>query len=126
LLLSLVVVPGIQDFEPMDVLWDEGLVATEHKIGEGEELRPGRSARIDYELRDGLGRVLLSSEVRGQVMSYVPSGGDSVLEQLLFGMREGGERTGYYPADRFPAGFGGLVPPSTDLVLRVRALSARD
>lgn len=121
LLATLTFLPGIEFFEPMDLWVADGVVAYETTIGSGQPIGPGRGAKLEFDLVDGLGRVLQSSGQRGQQFFYVPGSGDQVLDSVLPGMLEGTERIVWFSSDRFPAGVGNLVPPRTELMLRLRA-----
>ncbi|MEZ0326030.1 MAG: hypothetical protein ACAH95_08985 [Fimbriimonas sp.] len=121
LLATLTCVPGIEFFEPMDIWIAEGVAAYETTVGNGQVIESGRGAKLEFELFDGLGRLLQSSGQRGQQFTYVPGAGDPLLDAALSGMQEGGERVVIFSPDRFPSGLGSLVPPQTELTLRLRA-----
>ncbi len=117
LLATLTFMPGLEFFEPMDLWVEDGVVAYETTIGTGQAILPGRGAKLDFELTDGLGRLIQSSEQRGQQFSYVPGGGDPLLDTATNGMVEGTERVVWFGPQRLPASFAN----QTELLLRVRA-----
>jgi hypothetical protein len=122
LLVTLTFLPGIEFLEPIDVLVENGVVGYDEQIGSGQLLGPGRSAKLEFELYDGLGRLLQSSSQRGQQVTYVPGSGDLLLDVATLGMAEGSARRLWFSPDRFPAGIGSLVPPQTELMLQIRAV----
>ena len=122
LLATLSFVPGIGYFKPVDLLVGEGSWGFDIVVGDGALVTERRSVQLSYELLDGLGRSLGSSDRRGLPFWTSPNVADPLLADVLTDMREGSERVVTLSGEKFPNGIGSLIPPRTDLKLRLRVL----
>jgi FKBP-type peptidyl-prolyl cis-trans isomerase len=114
--------PGMEALHPVDLLVGDEFVAVDTKIGDGETPVLGQTLTASFTLTDGLGRVLADSEQRGLPFSfrYGSPDVDPLLGAAVEEMRIGSERRVVFSPDFLPNGIGGIVPPKTDLILRVR------
>jgi hypothetical protein len=112
-------------FAPMEAVEGVGLIpetgatVVDATVGEGLPLRIGDVASVRYAAKDGLGREIANSDKRGLAFTFEIGNppADAILVQATYGMRLGGERVVWIPAEAVGQGFGGLIPAKTDVRL---------
>jgi peptidylprolyl isomerase len=122
--------PGYPDSAPQydDVTDDQynegatGLKIFDLKVGDGAT--PGQDDTVDVHYTGWLvsdGCVFDSSYSRGQSVSFPVGGVIPGFRDAILGMKVGGQRRVYIPADQGygPAGAGSAIPPNADLVFDI-------
>jgi hypothetical protein len=127
LLAALVMLPGVDALAPMDVGFSVSGIVVDDQIGEGPELAPKGLATFHYEIVDGSGKVLASSERRGLPFTASPSGTgtEEALLTAMVGVRVGGRRRLLTDADALGVAGEFFIPAGTPLEVRVRVLNVR-
>jgi FKBP-type peptidyl-prolyl cis-trans isomerase FklB len=99
-----------------------GLKIFDLKVGDGAT--PGQDDTVDVHYTGWLvsdGCVFDSSYSRGQSVSFPVGGVIPGFRDAILGMKVGGQRRVYIPADQGygPAGAGSAIPPNADLVFDI-------
>lgn len=125
LLAALVMLPGVDALTPMDVSFDVSGIVVDDEIGDGPELTMKGLATFHYEIVDGNGKVLASSERRGLPFTASPSGTgtEEALLTAMVGVRAGGRRRLLTDADALGVAGDFFIPAGTPLEVRVRVLN---
>lgn len=125
LLATLVMLPGIDALAPMDMGFDIAGVVLDDAIGEGPALSETGHATFHYEIVDGSGKVLASSERRGLPFTASPAGTgpEAALLSAMVGVKPGGRRRLLTDADALGVAGDFFIPAGTPLEVRVRVLS---
>jgi FKBP-type peptidyl-prolyl cis-trans isomerase len=125
LLTALVVLPGVDFIPSMDVGLDVSGVVIDDVLGEGPALSETGRATFHYDIVDGNGKVLASSERRGLPFTASPvgTGADAALLSAMVGVKPGGVRRLFTDADALGVAGEFLIPAGTPLEVRVRVLS---
>lgn len=76
----------------------------------------GAAHEVEYVAWDGLGRETANSAKRGLSFAF-PADGDALLGPATVGMKAGGTRLVWIPAEAVPSDLGGIFPPKTDALL---------
>jgi peptidylprolyl isomerase len=122
--------PGYPDSAPQydDVTEDQytdqpsGIRVFDAKVGDGAEPNPSSTVDVHYTgwlVADGC--VFDSSYSRGQSVSFPVGGVIPGFRDAILGMKTGGQRRVYIPADQGygSAGAAGAIPPNSDIVFDI-------
>ncbi|MGV3614925.1 MAG: FKBP-type peptidyl-prolyl cis-trans isomerase [Fimbriimonas sp.] len=125
LLATLFFLPGAEALGPMEVGFDLSGIVVDESIGEGPALMETGTATFHYEIVDGNGKVLASSERRGLPFTSSPTGtgSDMPLLSAMVGVRAGGRRRLWTDADALGIAGEFFIPSGTPLEVRVRVLA---
>jgi peptidylprolyl isomerase len=128
--------PGYPDSAPQyeDVTEDQytdepsGIRVFDTKVGDGASVSPDQTVDVHYTgwlVADGC--VFDSSYSRGQSISFPVGGVIPGFRDAILGMKVGGQRRVYIPADQGygAQGAGGAIPPNADLVFDIVLDNAR-
>lgn len=115
------------------VTTDSGLRYEEHVAGTGIEAVAGKHVKVHYTgwLNDGdnKGKKFDSSVDRGKPFTFTLGVGMVIKgwDQGVSGMKVGGKRTLYIPAELGygTRGAGGVIPPNADLIFDVELLGVK-
>lgn len=112
---------------------DTGLKYEDSKVGTGEEAVSGKTVDVHYtgwlDNKGEKGTKFDSSVDRGEAFTF-PLGASMVIkgwDQGVAGMKVGGKRTLYIPANLGygARGAGGVIPPNADLIFDVELLGVK-
>ncbi len=124
LLLSATFVPALAEVDLPVALVVEGHAIVELKRGSGPPAKRGDVVTIQFTLRNGAGRELVSTARRGLHYKLAAYPGDEpILVPPLLGMRAGGVREIQMPRGTYPSSkVAGVELFGADLVLRLTLL----
>jgi len=115
------------------VTTDSGLRYEDHNVGDGTEAVKGSTVEVHYtgwlNENDGKGNKFDSSLDRGQAFAF-PLGAGRVIkgwDEGVAGMKVGGKRTLYIPANLGygSRGAGRVIPPDASLIFDVELLGVK-